>query len=155
MWSDNMQMALFAIRGNKLRSFLTMLGIVIGIGSVIAILSIGDTMKMAFEALYEGEGATRAMLYVVPGKAIEPDVFTLDDLETVRRVFDESIAYLDSYATLTAQASHLAGSGKKREAQLYLQGIDGDYGEAMPLDIVDGRSLREGDVLGRYAHLVL
>lgn len=43
MLLENMFMALHAIRANKMRSFLTMLGIIIGIGSVIAIVSIGDT----------------------------------------------------------------------------------------------------------------
>ena len=42
---ENIKLALSAIRSNKMRSFLTMLGIIIGIGSVIAIVSIGDTMR--------------------------------------------------------------------------------------------------------------
>ena len=45
MLAENMMMAFNAIRANKLRSVLTMLGIIIGIGSVIAIVSIGDTMR--------------------------------------------------------------------------------------------------------------
>ena len=40
---ENLKMALSALVANKLRSFLTMLGIIIGIGSVIAITAIGDT----------------------------------------------------------------------------------------------------------------
>ena len=43
MLIENMKMAFSAIRANKMRSFLTMLGIIIGIGSVISIVSIGDT----------------------------------------------------------------------------------------------------------------
>ena len=48
MLIENMQMAFFAIRINKMRSILTMLGIIIGIGSVISIVSIGDTMRAMF-----------------------------------------------------------------------------------------------------------
>ena len=44
LW-ENIKLALSAIRSNKMRSILTMLGIIIGIGSVIAIVSIGDTMR--------------------------------------------------------------------------------------------------------------
>ena len=44
LW-ENMKLALTAIRVNKMRSFLTMLGMIIGISSVIAIVSIGDTMR--------------------------------------------------------------------------------------------------------------
>ena len=42
---ENLKMALSALVANKLRSFLTMLGIIIGIGSVIAITAIGDTVR--------------------------------------------------------------------------------------------------------------
>ena len=45
---ENMEMAFLAIRANKMRSVLTMLGIIIGIGSVISIVSIGDTMRKLF-----------------------------------------------------------------------------------------------------------
>ena len=54
-----MFMALHAIRANKMRSFLTMLGIIIGIGSVIAIVSIGDTMRSMVAGLYANVGMTR------------------------------------------------------------------------------------------------
>ena len=48
MLIENMVMAFYAIRANKMRAFLTMLGIIIGIGSVISIVSIGDTMRGLF-----------------------------------------------------------------------------------------------------------
>jgi len=41
-FAENLKMAIDSIRANKLRSFLTMLGIIIGISSVIAILSLGQ-----------------------------------------------------------------------------------------------------------------
>ena len=56
MLIENMQMAFFAIRINKMRSILTMLGIIIGIGSVISIVSIGDTMRAMFADLYKNVG---------------------------------------------------------------------------------------------------
>ena len=51
MLLENMKMALSSLRANKLRSILTMLGIIIGIGSVISIVSIGDTMRKMFSDL--------------------------------------------------------------------------------------------------------
>jgi len=51
MLLENMKMALSSLRANKLRSILTMLGIIIGIGSVISIVSIGDTMRKMFSAI--------------------------------------------------------------------------------------------------------
>ena len=52
MLIENMKMAFSAIRSNKMRSALTMLGIIIGIGSVIAIVSIGDTMRETVSRIY-------------------------------------------------------------------------------------------------------
>ena len=64
MLIENMLMAFSAIRANKMRSFLTMLGIIIGIGSVIAIVSIGDTMRGMFEELYRKIGITQAYIAI-------------------------------------------------------------------------------------------
>ena len=53
MLLENMSMAFHAIKANKMRAFLTMLGIIIGIGSVISIVSIGDTIENMFTDLYK------------------------------------------------------------------------------------------------------
>ena len=58
MLIENMKMAFSAIRSNKMRSALTMLGIIIGIGSVIEIVSIGDNMRGHFSDLYKDVGIT-------------------------------------------------------------------------------------------------
>ena len=64
MLVENMKMAFSAIRASKMRSFLTMLGIIIGIGSVISIVSIGDTMQRLFADLYEKIGITQAYIAI-------------------------------------------------------------------------------------------
>ena len=65
-------MAFSAIRANKMRSFLTMLGIIIGIGSVISIVSIGDTMRSMFADLYRNIGLTQAYIAIGYFKTICP-----------------------------------------------------------------------------------
>ena len=64
MLIENMMMAFSAIRSNKMRSALTMLGIIIGIGSVISIVSIGDTMRKMFSDLYKDVGITQAYISI-------------------------------------------------------------------------------------------
>ena len=54
-----------ALSANKVRSGLTMLGIVIGIGSVIAMVSIGQGAKLSIQASIEGLGSN--LLTIVPG----------------------------------------------------------------------------------------
>src|SRR6266566_2436104 len=49
MFFENLKMALVSLRNAKLRSFLTMLGIIIGVASVVSILAIGDGVKKAVQ----------------------------------------------------------------------------------------------------------
>ena len=102
MLIENMVMAFYAIRANKMRAFLTMLGIIIGIGSVISIVSIGDTMRGLFSDLYKDVGITQA--YISIGYWVEDvrtsDYFTLDDLDRIKKVFGDEIAYIDSSASI-------------------------------------------------------
>ena len=55
---ENISMALAAIRANKMRSFLTMLGIIIGIGSVIAIQTVGNSVTTSFASTMTNMGAS-------------------------------------------------------------------------------------------------
>ena len=54
-----------ALSANKIRSGLTMLGIIIGIGSVIAMVSIGEGAKGAIQSSIEGLGSN--LLTILPG----------------------------------------------------------------------------------------
>lgn len=56
---ENIKLALSSIRANKMRSFLTMLGIIIGISSVITIASLGETSKAVIAKEFEAFGKNR------------------------------------------------------------------------------------------------
>ncbi len=82
-------MALDALRANRLRSALTMLGVVIGVAAVVALVGIGTGTKRQIEAQVEGLGSN--LLVVVPGRleaGSAPSVSTLslDDADAVGRV---------------------------------------------------------------------
>ena len=152
MLIENMKMAFSAIRINKMRSFLTMLGIIIGIGSVISIVSIGDTMRTMFADLYKEVGLTQA--YISIGYWIEEvrqsDYFTLDDIERIKEVFGDEIAYIDSQSYVSADA--LSGRNK---VKFEFQGIDYNYQDVQPVNVIYGRYLNEGDVKGRRKNVVM
>lgn len=152
MLLENMSMAFSAIRVNKMRSFLTMLGIIIGIGSVISIVSIGDTMRSLFADLYKDVGVTQAFLaigYWVDDTR-QSDYFTLDELERVKEVFGDQIAYIDSNASINAEAIT-----QDTTVNFSFSGIDYNYIDVQPVDIIYGRYLNEGDVLGRKKNVVM
>ena len=152
MLGENMIMAFHAIMANKMRSFLTMLGIIIGIGSVISIVSIGDTMRGLFADLYKDAGATQAVVSI--GYNVEDvrdsDYFTLDDLDKIKEVFGDEISYIDSYASVNSEV--LAG---RTNMKFDFQGIDWNFSDVQPVTMISGRYLNEGDILGRKKNVVI
>ena len=152
MLLENMSMAFSAIRVNKMRSFLTMLGIIIGIGSVISIVSIGDTMRSLFADLYKDVGVTQAYLgigYWVDDVR-QSDYFTLDELERVKDVFADQLAYIDSNMATSAEAIT-----KNVTVNFDFSGIDYNYIDVQPVEMVYGRYLNEGDILARKKNVVM
>lgn len=153
MLLENMAMAFSAIRANKMRAVLTMLGIVIGIGSVISIVSIGDTMRSMFASIYQDIGITQGFVQVrswMIDDFRQSDWFTLDDLERVKEVFGDEIAYIDSNAYESVDATF-----GRNTIRFDFNGIDYNYQDVQPVDIIHGRYLNEGDILGRKRNAVM
>ena len=71
---ESMRIALNALRANKLRAGLTMLGIIIGVGAVIALVSIGRGASASIQAQIESTGTN--LLYVRPGSTSSSGVST-------------------------------------------------------------------------------
>ena len=63
---EAVRVALEALRVNRLRSALTMLGVVIGVGAVVVLVAIGTGAKNEVESQVEGLGSN--LLIVVPGQ---------------------------------------------------------------------------------------
>lgn len=152
MLLENMMMAFSALKANKMRSFLTMLGIIIGIGSVISIVSIGDTMRAMFSSLYQDIGITQAYLGI--GYWIDDtrqsDYFNMDELDRIKEVFGDKISYMDSSMSVSSEA--LTGRGKMK---FNFSGVDYNYQDVQPVDILYGRYLNQGDIKGRRHNAVL
>jgi len=61
-----MRLALRALAANKLRAALTMLGIVIGVGAVITLMSVGEGVSVYIATQFQGVGSN--LLFVIPGR---------------------------------------------------------------------------------------
>jgi putative ABC transport system permease protein len=66
---ESMRLAFRALMANKLRSALTMLGIVIGVGAVITLMSAGEGVSVYIEEQFQGIGSN--LLFVIPGSLDE------------------------------------------------------------------------------------
>jgi putative ABC transport system permease protein len=86
---EGFRVALDALRANRLRSSLTMLGVIIGVAAVVVLVAIGSGARREVEAQVEGLGSN--LILVLPGRfefGSAPSVsrLTLDDVETLGRV---------------------------------------------------------------------
>lgn len=79
--------AVQSIFANKMRTFLTMLGIIIGISSVILIVSIGNGSQAAIEEEFDSFGAAALTLSISDSTDIETrDLLYMDDYELLKKI---------------------------------------------------------------------
>ena len=75
---ENIILAINSLLSNKMRALLTMLGIIIGIGSVIAILTVGDSLTIFITEQMQSQGANDIYVMVQARKDEEENSKTLD-----------------------------------------------------------------------------
>jgi putative ABC transport system permease protein len=110
-FAEAWRVALDALRANRLRSSLTMLGVVIGVAAVVVLVAIGTGAKQEVESQVQGLGSN--LLLVVPGKVSFGDAptvspMTMADVDAVARVSggrDRLTASLSSGETVRAGTS--------------------------------------------------
>ena len=146
--SNLFKIALRAIAANKLRSFLTMLGILIGVASVIAMMAIGQGSKKSIQANIAEMGSN--MIMIRPGQDKGPGGAQQDasDMQTLK---------LKDYETLKEQSKYLAAispsvnaSGQfingNNNTPSTIYGISADYLEIRQLKIEDGEMFSDEDI---------
>lgn len=92
---ENIRIAVFSIKTNMMRSLLTMLGIVIGVASVIAIITVGDGGRDYIVGMIEEMGSNAIQIMVNTTKADESHYLTEADVNAVRRL--ENVKYCSPY----------------------------------------------------------
>ncbi len=116
---EYIKMAFFNILSNKVRSLLTMLGIIIGISSVILIISLGNGAKNMITGQLDSIG--NGQVAVASMDASYP--ITMDDLEYIKETMEEVQAYLASYSlggTITTPKGEFTGYAYGCNADNYL-----------------------------------
>ena len=83
---EYIKMAVHNIMANKGRSFLTMLGIIIGIASVIAIVSVGEGTKNQMNSEIDDIGGGQIAISVSDEAQTDEEWITADDVEAIRAV---------------------------------------------------------------------
>ena len=151
---ENIKLALNSIRVNKMRSFLTMLGIIIGISSVIAITAIGSSMQGVLDKEFATVGKSAIVFYPDWNKIDDyvPDnaYFDQDDLATIKEKFPNELAYIEPSVSTTSPFRIGRLQGK-----MNLSGTDANRDKMLNLNMIHGRYINEADVEGAKTRLVI
>lgn len=149
---ENIKLALGSIRANKMRSFLTMLGMIIGISSVIAIVSLGDTMRSMFAQEYENVGTGLAYLYIITedGYYTENELFTREEADRVKKALGDDLTYVGFQSS--EQTEMIAGRKKEK---LILSGLAENPTAVKDPTIIYGRMLNDRDIREKKKYVVL
>ena len=149
----NLKEAMQSLSSNKMRSLLTILGIVIGVASVIALLSIGESAGASITGEIESIGTN--VIYILKGNDEEdvsnPEDLTLRDAEALASSARTSkIAYV---APVVSGASEISYSDVGVESSI--SGITPDYQFVQNLTMAEGEFITDSQVEGRSAVVVL
>ena len=145
--SNLFKIALKAITANKLRSFLTALGIIIGVASVIAMLAIGQGSKRSIRKQISEMGSNMIMIH--PGADMrggvrrdpeEMQTLKIEDYESIR---DEA-RYISAVSPTVNSSGQFIFGNNNTPSTLY--GVNEDYLDIRQLKVENGEIFSEQDI---------
>ena len=142
-----LKIALRALANNKLRGFLTMLGIIIGVASVITMLAIGQGSKRSIQAQISEMGSN--MIMIQPGADMRGGVRQdASAMETLKLQDDEDIVNETRYVSATSPSVNSSGQAiyGANNAPTTVYGISPDYMEIRRYEVEDGDMFSDQDV---------
>ncbi len=144
---ETVGMALSTLRANRLRSLLTMLGIVIGNASVITLVGVGRGAQNLAEGQLSNLGAN--VLFVVPGsndtrrQGIDfPKTLVLEDAQAIA----EQVPSVGRVAPQITLSEVVASGGLSNTASI--NGVTPEFLPIRQFEVASGRFLSQGDVSG-------
>jgi putative ABC transport system permease protein len=152
---DTLQTALAQLTANKLRTGLTMLGIVIGVGAVIALMAAGQGAQQGVTKEVSGLGSN--LIYVQPGQTqqagqarIQATTLTTDDADAIKSL--QYVGAVISQYKLDMD-NQVVGNGRNTTAGITATQPDFPYVRGW--DVQAGRFLTDDDVSRKALNIVL
>lgn len=134
-----------------MRSLLTMLGIIIGISSVIAIVSIGDSMKGVMDDIYKDIGKNRAYMYINNIEDIRStDFFYMEDIKLLKERFKDKISYISPSDSLRSDVTK-----NRNTIKLNMVCVDDGFEKVQHIKMLYGRMINKNDVDRKSKVIVL
>lgn len=147
---ENFKMALDTLRGNKLRSFLTIVGVVVGVITVMLISSIISGINVAIEKEVESFGTRSIFLYKFNlgfnhGRRTREErmrkPLTLEDSEAIKRLpsIETSVPFLDVSNNFWGSKVMVTGKNGKSSSSVQLQGTLPEIEKTTTEILIEGR----------------
>ncbi len=162
---ENIKLSISSLLANKLRSILTMLGIIIGIASVITIVTIGDSLASSITDEMSGFGARNISLYLEQKNSYQYDensgyASNLEDesynfVEPTEKDYITDDMINDYEKTLGDQIAGVSisenvGNNKltnvKNKANIDIYGVNSGYFKVENINIIAGRTISGKDI---------
>ena len=141
------KIALKALLNNKMRTFLTMLGIIIGVGSVITMLAIGQGSKMSIREQISEMGSNIIMIH--PGgerrggvrmDPSEMQTLKIENYETLRN----ECSFISAISPIVSSSGQLVSGNNNYPSSV--SGVGTDYVKIRQLNIGDGEMFTANDI---------
>ena len=162
---ENIRMAVGSLRAGKMRALLTMLGIIIGIGSVIAIMTVSSSLTTSIADSFQEMGANNITVGVkqsseqeqvsANGMRFGPSGKSAD-LEEDDRITDEMIEglqkqYSDQIDAIALSESVGSGTAERESesANITITGINEQYFASSKITLLAGRKIKKKDLTGK------
>ena len=141
------KIAIRAIAANKMRSFLTALGIIIGIAAVIAMLAIGQGSKASIKANIAEMGSNMIMIH--PGAdmrgGVRQDASSMETLkQTDYDAIKDECNYISAISPSVSSNGQWINGNNNTQSSIY--GVNQDYLTIRQLKIADGEMFTDSDI---------
>lgn len=161
---ENIKLAFGALRANKMRALLTMLGIIIGIGSVIAIMTVSSSLTTSISASFQEMGANNitvgikqsteeaevrqnGMKFGTSNRNVTAEEEDMITDEMIRELKEQFSGQIDAVAISESVASGTVRAGSDT-ANISITGINEDYFESSDVTLLAGRKIKKEDLDG-------
>lgn len=168
---ENIKIACKALFSNKLRALLTMLGIIIGIGSVIAIMTVSESLTTSISESFQEMGANNVtvglsaksdeeevradgMRFGASGRNVsvtEEDRITDRMISKLKKTFKNQIA-----AVAVSESAGTASVSRDGDSvNINVSGVNQDYFESDQVTLLAGRLIKKADLSGKKHVIVV
>lgn len=148
MFFENLKLALSSMKTNKMRTFLSLLGIVIGVGSVVAILNLGQSANESILSSMEIGGLD--MVNVMPmGRSRETEQFNEEFADNFRR----NVEGIDKVIVSVSSNAYIRYS--QETESVTVTGVTSDFFSANMLAFLSGDAFTAMDNINRKQVVVL